>query len=84
MKKPYVKPQLYYENFELSQHVAACGWDMNQTDKDTCTALGDQDDFNNPAVTLFTDTPRCEVVPGNVGESYCYEPSKGAYGIFNS
>lgn len=84
MKKPYVKPQLYYENFELSQHVAACGWDMsNQSDKSNCTALGDEKLGNFP-VSLFTGTPRCDVVPGDTGESYCYEPSKGAYGLFNS
>lgn len=85
MKKPYVKPQLYYENFELSQHIAACGWDMsNSADKYNCTAVGDEEHFNNPPVSLFTETPRCQVVPGDVGESYCYEPSKGAFGIFNS
>lgn len=22
--KPYVKPELYYENFELAQHIAGC------------------------------------------------------------
>ncbi len=27
--KKYVKPELYYENFELSQHIAACGIDVN-------------------------------------------------------
>lgn len=84
MKKPYVKPQLYYENFELSQHIAACGWDMDNQDKNNCRALGDAPNFNNPPVYLFTDTSRCDVVPGDTGESYCYEPSKGAYGLFNS
>ena len=24
--KKYVKPEIYYENFELSQHIADCGW----------------------------------------------------------
>ena len=32
--KPYIKPELYYENFELSQHIAACAYDMqNLKDK---------------------------------------------------
>ena len=84
MKKPYVKPQLYYENFELSQHIAACGWDMrNQADKSNCTALGDELNFNNPPVSLFTDTSRCEVTEDQV-EGYCYEVSKGGMGVFNS
>lgn len=83
MKKPYVKPQLYYENFELSQHIAACGWDMrNSTEKSTCTADGDEDWGNFP-VSLFTETPRCEVTEGQV-EGYCYEVSSGKMGLFNS
>lgn len=83
MKKPYVKPQLYYENFELSQHVAACGWDMsNQSDKINCTALGDEKLGNFP-VSLFTETPRCQVTEDQV-EGYCYEVSSGKVGLFNS
>lgn len=83
MKKPYVKPQLYYENFELSQHVATCGWDMsNQSDKINCTALGDEKLGNFP-VSLFTETPRCQVTEDQV-EGYCYEVSSGKVGLFNS
>lgn len=83
MKKPYVKPQLYYENFELSQHVAACGWDMrNQADKSNCTALGDKDWGNEP-VYLFTETSRCEVTEDQV-EGYCYENGTDFMRVFNS
>ena len=83
MKKPYVKPQLYYENFELSQHVATCGWDMSiQSDKINCTALGDEKLGNFP-VSLFTETPRCAVTEDQV-EGYCYEVSSGKVGLFNS
>lgn len=83
MKKPYVKPQLYYENFELSQHVAACGWDMdNQSDKNNCTAIGDEEWGHFP-VALFTTTDRCEITEDQA-EGYCYEVSKGGMGVFNS
>ena len=27
--KTYVKPELYYESFELSQHIAGCSLTMN-------------------------------------------------------
>ena len=26
--KNYVKPELFFESYELSQNIAACGWDM--------------------------------------------------------
>lgn len=81
--KPYVKPELFYESFELSQHIAVCGWDMsNQSDKNNCEALGDESWGHFP-VTLFTETPRCEVTEDKV-EGYCYEVSTGDMGIFNS
>ena len=81
--KPYVKPELFYESFELSQSVAACGWDMsNQSDKNNCTAFGDEALGRFP-VNLFTATPRCDVTEDKV-EGYCYEVSSGGMGIFNS
>ena len=81
--KEYVKPDLFYENFELSQNIAACGWDMtNQSDKKVCEALGDETQGQFP-VTLFTDLSRCQVTEQDV-DSYCYEPGSGGYGLFNS
>lgn len=34
--KKYVKPELYYENFELSQHIAACGIDVKFKNLEEC------------------------------------------------
>ncbi|MBR4888077.1 MAG: hypothetical protein IKU17_02925 [Clostridia bacterium] len=28
--KPYVKPELFYESFEMNQSIAACVWDFVQ------------------------------------------------------
>lgn len=39
--KKYVKPELFYENYELSQHIAACHWDLNSADRGSCTAEGE-------------------------------------------
>ena len=81
--KKYVKPDLFYENFELNQSIAVCGWDMsNQAKKENCTALG-YEGLGNFPLTLFTDKPRCEATEQEV-ESYCYEVSSGAMGVFNS
>ena len=37
MKKQYVKPELYFENFELSTSIAACAYtDATHQDGNTC------------------------------------------------
>lgn len=38
--KPYVKPELYYENFELAQHIAACNVTLELSNTMDCTAKG--------------------------------------------
>lgn len=39
--KPYVKPELYYESFELAQHIAGCSLQIvKSTDLLTCVASG--------------------------------------------
>lgn len=37
MKKQYIKPELYYEDFELAEAITACGTIAGPTDGDTCT-----------------------------------------------
>lgn len=80
--KKYVKPELVYESFELSQQIAACDYDSNNTANDVgCTFTG-----KNPAtgadMTIF--------LPGNQlckteADSYCYHGSTGGmFSIFNS
>lgn len=81
--KKYVKPDLFYENFELSQHIAACAWDMsNSTSVDTCSAVSDSTwgvpegiHAFNEGVTSCTDGPL---------ESYCYTNGSSDVNIFNS
>ena len=38
--KTYVKPELYYESFELSQHIAGCNLELKQGDVLDCLAEG--------------------------------------------
>lgn len=38
--KPYVKPELYYESFELAQHIAGCNLKINSADLLSCVATG--------------------------------------------
>lgn len=45
--KPYVKPELYYENFELAQHIAACNVTLASSNPMDCTATGIIDGFES-------------------------------------
>ena len=69
--KAYVKPELFYESFELSQNIAACGWDMtNDKDVNGCYAVGDSD-FSTPNIKIFMGT-HCDIGPEGY-EGFCYE-----------
>ena len=39
--KAYQKPVLYYEKFELSQHIASCDFKLNFGLGSGCTAKGE-------------------------------------------
>lgn len=59
--KKYIKPEIYYEEFQMSRSIAACGWQVgNSNDAQTCGATGDAR-FSNPSVTLFTSGAPCEL-----------------------
>lgn len=86
--KTYEKPQILFESFEMSQHVAACGWDMsNFKDPKECSALGDSIDFTNPPITIFVEgNGLCTDLEVNE-KDYCYENSTdydSVMKVFNS
>lgn len=71
--KKYVKPELFYENFELSQHIAACGIDVDLTNatQDTCATL-DKDFWPGlGGTTVFQENTSCAIAISNI-EVYCY------------
>lgn len=90
--KKYVKPELFFESYELSQNIASnnCAWDMGYKDNNSmtfnnpnvCVAYGDPA-HGMPGVTVFTESNQnCTTVL----ESYCYENGSGSSGgaIFQS
>lgn len=82
--KSYEKPRAYIERFELSQHIAACAWDMsNHSDQDICTAKSDPDWGMFPDLIMFTDVSRCTVTP-DISEDFCYTVSDEHNNLFNS
>ena len=79
MKKVYEKPQVYMERFELAEHIAACGLQLNSTGPNDCTVIKDRG--NVGAMGLF-HAALCEV---EEFEQYCYSGGPGEmYAIFQS
>ena len=84
--KEYVKPELYYESFELSQHIAACGIDMsNPTIENSCTATLDSKFWGGLSDQVFNrDISGCSTAVEDI-EVYCYTYGTTEAGkVFNS
>lgn len=78
MKKQYVKPELYFENFELSTSIAACKNDPGTHAKNVCG-------ITIPGVegTVFSvDITGCTTIGTDGPDSICYHNTNG--GLFAS
>lgn len=83
MMKKYIKPELFYERYELSQHIAlGCDWMLTNETGENCVA-NPQKDLPTDYGTLFTDYPRC--FNDDDVEQYCYQPgANGEFALFKS
>lgn len=84
--KKYVKPELFYERFELSQHIADCDWELTNATKQSCFAVADEDlPFTQ---TLFASSANlCDWIPTEFGGTYegiCYHDGTDGGNVFNS
>lgn len=79
--KKYVKPELFYEKFELSQHIASCsGIQLNHTDE-SCNQIKDGGGLDYaPGTVVFRDGDCAVPFP----EGYCYTNGSDGYSIFGS
>lgn len=78
--KKYVKPELFFENYELSQHIAACDWDLDITtllSKESCAFKGE-----GWEKSIFMTKDVCDNTDN--WQEYCYHNSEGSSTIFNS
>lgn len=66
--KTYVKPDLFFESFELSQSIAACGYDVNFASIETCETYTDESIYYE-TVLVFTADGNCV---HDVEADYCY------------
>ena len=77
--KKYVKPDLFFEKFELSRQIAACHYDLNLAENACKT-------FKDPYGDIFINKADCQgylILEEN--EEYCYYPPVGfVLATFNS
>lgn len=75
--KNYVKPELFYERYEVSQHIADCAWEwVNSTDASTCKAIPDtQGKLPGMPVIFLYEENGCVFTDAKEYENYCYQNS---------
>lgn len=77
--KKYVKPELFFERYELSRHVAACAWDLNLIEG-VCGYKGDETLYLPPIVIINEQTSGCE----STDVRYCETNGGEGMNTFNS
>lgn len=74
--KTYVKPELFYERYELSQHIANCDVVLQSGDVTSCHGIADEG-LNLNGLLLFTAKPTCSTIT----EVYCETNSSSDAGV---
>ena len=79
MKKQYVKPELYFESFELSTSIATC--DVISNHIDNACPVTDKE----LGVTCFAENQTgCYRTPGPNDKKVCYQPPAPGSVVFSS
>lgn len=82
--KPYVKPELFYESFEMNQSIAACEYDMNLMPEKGCTGEWDIDlDNSTEAVDKLLFLEETVACKSKVMD-YCYFNANNSINTFQS
>lgn len=84
--RKYVKPELFYEHYELSKHIADCAWELTHSNKEECSAVADPDYISEySGMNLFMDSSNgCVLIPGVNYDAYCYHGGSGGPNVFAS
>lgn len=81
--KKYIKPEFFYERYELAQHIADCAWEIQLADDNQCVAVPDEKDWAGMP-TLFRNSPDvCGMTPDDL-EEYCYHSGAQGVNVFAS
>lgn len=82
--KKYVKPELFYERYELTQHIADCSWELkNSSDDRTCNAEPDPDDYPGFQILFHAGQDGCDLT-SDKWQDYCYHNGADGYRLFQS
>ncbi len=81
MKKAYVKPELYFENFELNANIAAsCANQIHNVARDVCGLRVD-----GMGTVFLTGIQGCKDYKINDGDyDLCYHNPSDTQNLFNS
>lgn len=81
--KKYVKPELFYEQFELTTHIANCVWEPVITNIEAALCTFKAEEGSDWAgETVFTEIPRCETVMDE--DYFCYYTAADGFNTFDS
>ena len=78
--KNYVKPELFYERYELSQHIADCAWEVKLANEEVCVLVADDELVMSE--TLFNDV-LCDFNTSDY-EGFCYQSGMDGFNSFMS
>lgn len=80
--KNYVKPELFFEQFELSQHIADCDLEFvsGATSADSCIAYTDEKVFGTSYPVFTSANAECT----ERWNEYCYSGGPDGSKIFAS
>ena len=82
--KTYVKPELYYESFALSQHIAGCTLSLKAVSAATCNASGTIGSVTLEAAGDKTGWFLSHGVCAVTVEDYCYTNGAATLSTINS
>ena len=79
--KQYQKPEVFYENFVLAEHIARCDYTLNAGDVLNCEVTSDNvEGFGDWTNAFVKDNHECKII----GEGYCYTDAAGLLSVFQS
>ena len=80
MKKEYIRPQIVFDCFELTDSIAAgCSFLSQNQAPYSCPVLDPELGF-----TLFTDPLICQSTPPGGNDSICYNVPTADYSVYIS
>lgn len=79
MKKVYMKPQIMFDCFELSQDIAAGCEEIANHARSACPLVDEES-----GMTLFEDSAVCQTTSPGYLDKHCYHVPTEAYNVFSS